>query len=181
MGQIRKPAPVKLVIGLLTGRRELFDQVQRLLEERFGPADLVSPLLDFTQTDYYAAEFGPRLVREFLTFERLIDPADLAGIKVWTNGLEDQLAHGERRRINLDPGYISLSKLVLASTKNHSHRIYIGQGIYAEITLRYYKKAFRPWEWTYPDYASDTYRELFQEIRERYMQQLRLSGNQSPE
>ncbi len=181
MGQIRTPAPVKLVIGMITGRRELYEPVRRLLEERFGAADWASPVLDFTETDYYAAEFGPRLARQFFTFAQLIDPGDLAGIKVWTNGVEAQFAQGPRRRINLDPGYVSLSKLVLASAKNHSHRIYIGQGIYAEITLRYYKKAFRPWEWTYPDYASEGYREMFQEIRERYMQQLRLSGNQSLE
>ncbi len=181
MGQIRNPAPVKLVVGLLTGEPKLFDTLQSRLEARFGAADMVSPVLDFTQTTYYAAELGPRLVREFVTFEQLIDPGELAGIKVWTNALEDEFARGQRRRINLDPGYVSLSKLVLASTKNHSHRIYIGQGIYAEITLRYYKKAFRPWEWTYPDYASEAYRLLFQGIRERYMQQLRLSGNQSLE
>ena len=105
--------------------------------------------------------------------EKLSDPAALACIKRQTNGLEQELAIGGKRRINLDPGYVSMAKFVLATTKNHGHRIYIGEGIYAEVTLRYHDKAFRPWEWTYPDYRQEEYLRILQEIRDLYIVQLK--------
>jgi hypothetical protein len=80
---------------------------------------------------------------------------------------------GSRRRINLDPGYVDLSKLVLATTKNHQHRLYLGQGVYGEVTLRFTRKSFRPWEWTYPDYRSEHYVQFFNEVRNTYLEQLR--------
>jgi hypothetical protein len=108
-----------------------------------------------------------------VTFGRLVDPADLAAIKQQTNDLEWSLAQGEHRRVNIDPGYVSLGKLVLASTKDHGHRLYLGWGIYGEVTLTYQQGRFRPWPWTYPDYASDRYCTLFGEIRKRYKAQAR--------
>ena len=90
--------------------------------------------------------------------------------------MEEALASDGKRRINLDPGYISQSKLVLATTKNHGHRIYLGKGIYAEVTLRYRNKAFRPWEWTYPDYRTEEYVEILEEIRSIYVDQIRARG-----
>lgn len=176
MGQIHLPLPVKLVLPMLSNRPELFQAAEEAMVEVFGPVDYRSPQLPFTCTDYYEAEFGPGLERQFLAFERLIDPGRLAEIKLFTNQLEERWSEGGKRRINLDPGYISQAKLVLATTKDHSHRLYLGQGIYAEVTLAYRDKDFRPWPWTYPDYRSEAYLEILRTIRRIYLQQLRARG-----
>jgi len=173
MGTAREPEPVKLVVSLLTGDPALLAEVKGALSQEFGPIDLESELLPFDHTDYYAPEFGPGLERQIVTFEKLVDPGRLPYIKRWTNDLEGSLARDGKRRVNIDPGYISLGKLVLASTKNHAHRLYLGQGIYGESTLSYQRGHFRPWPWTYPDYAGDAYSALFEQIRERYKAQLR--------
>ena len=173
MGQAHRPAPVKLMVSLLSGQNDLFGQAEAALATRFGPIDWAGPLLPFDHTDYYAPEFGTSLLRRIITFQELIDPASLADVKTWTNALEWQLAEGEHRRINLDPGYVSASKLVLATTKDHAHRIYLRDGIYAEVTLSYQRKAWHGWPWTYPDYGSAPYLALMTDLRARYMAQLR--------
>ena len=109
-------------------------------------------------------------------FEALIDPETLPEIKLESNRIEARWAVDGKRQVNLDPGYVSMAKLVLATTKNHGHRIYVGQGIYAEVTLQYRDKAFRPWPWTYPDYGTPRYCELFAHIRQRYLEQVRPKG-----
>jgi hypothetical protein len=174
MGKAKTPKPVKLIVSMLTAQPTLWEPAEAALVDAYGPADWSSPVLDFDHTDYYTAEMGAGLQRVILTFRNLIDPGQLAAIKLFTNALEASWAEESGDRpLNLDPGYLSLSKMVLATTKNHAHRIYIGQGIYAEVTLHYYQKAFRAWPWTYPDYGSDEYCRLFEEIRERYVAQLR--------
>ena len=160
MGSLRPPQPVKLVCSLFAGEPALLDQAREALERRFGPVDYESELLPFEHTAYYQAEFGAGLLRRILSFERLIDPADLAEIKLAANDLEARWMTEGRRRVNIDPGYISLAKLVLATTKNHGHRIYLRGGIYAEVTLRYRDGGFQVWEWTYPDYGSERYRRI---------------------
>ncbi len=173
MGTAREPAPVKLIASLLTGDVDMLPKVRAALARAFGPTDLESEILPFDHTDYYAAEFGSALQRQFVTFERLIAPEDLPAVKRQTNEMERALAQEGRRRVNIDPGYVSLSKLVLATTKDHAHRLYLGQGIYGEVTLAYQQGRFRPWPWTYSDYASDSYCALFLEIRKRYKAQIR--------
>ncbi|MFQ5836184.1 MAG: DUF4416 family protein, partial [bacterium] len=119
---------------------------------------------------------GSNLKRKFISFQALIDPAEIREIKLFTNQFEQDFLHPgtHDRRINLDPGYLNLSKLVLASTKDYQHRIYLGRGIYAEVTLRYKKeKGFKPWEWTYPDYRTREYLEIFNHLREIYQGQLK--------
>jgi hypothetical protein len=144
-----------------------------------GPTDYLSPLLPFDFTHYYEAEMGPRLHRAFLSLASLADPALLASFKVATNKIEGLFAAAGMRRVNLDPGMLSQSRFVLASTKDSSHRVPIGQGIFAEITLVYEHGRFRPVEWTYPDYASEPYRDVLGCIRSRYAAQLR-SSMQAP-
>jgi hypothetical protein len=173
MGTAREPASVKLIASLLTGEMSLLPEVRAALVQAFGPTDLESEILPFDHTDYYAAEFGPALQRQFVTFERLISPEELPAVKRQTNELEQSFAQEGRRRVNIDPGYVSLSKLALATTKDHAHRLYLGQGIYGEVTLAYQQGRFRPWPWTYADYASDHYCALFMEIRKRYKAQIR--------
>lgn len=173
MGRIRRPMPVKLVVSMFSGQVALMDQAEAALVARYGPIDYAGPLMPFAHTDYYAREFGVGLQRRLVAFSELIDPGSLADVKVWTNDLEWRLAEGDRRRINLDPGYLSAAKLVLATTKNHAHRVYLRDGIYAEVTLSYQGKAWHTLPWTYPDYASPPYLRMVGELRARYMAQVK--------
>lgn len=175
-----KPAPpkfVKIFVGLLTSRLSLIPQISKSLERTLGPIDYSSELVDFTFTRYYEAEMGSSLKKQFLSFERLASPEKLAGIKLFTNRLEDEWLEGERRLVNLDPGYLNEARLVLASTKDFAHRIYIGQGIYGEITLLFHPRGFEPLPWTYPDFRSEVLHEVFRTIRANYMQQIKSKIN----
>lgn len=175
MGRIKTPKPVKLFIGILVNNPEIWEQARKILETKYGPIDLQSDVWPFTYTDYYTQEMGPGLSRIFFGFQKLILPDELALIKHYTNDLECQLAKEHAppaRPINLDPGYLSLSKVILATTKDYTHRLYIGQGIYAEVTLKYQDKKFGFWEWTYPDYRSKEYLAYFTQLREKYKEQL---------
>jgi hypothetical protein len=172
MGQSKTPKPVKLIVSAFAPTGALLDEARDVLSVEWGRVDFESELLPFDHTDYYAREFGSGLVRRIWAFGPLIDPGRLAAIKRQTNDLEQRWSIDGHRQVNLDAGYVSLAKLVLATTKNHGHRIYLGEGIYAEVTLRYTDGAFRPWPWTYPDYGTPHYCALFKEIRRRYMAQL---------
>jgi hypothetical protein len=173
MGQPKTPQPVKLIVSAFAPGDALLAQAREALAAEWGGVDFESELLPFEHTTYYQPEFGAGLVRRIWTLEPLIDPGTLAAVKLRTNELEQRWAVEGRRRVNLDPGYLSPAKLVLATTKNHGHRIYLGSGIYAEVTLQYRDGAFCPWPWTYPDYATPRYRELFAALRQRYLRQLR--------
>jgi hypothetical protein len=176
VGSARQPEPVRLIVGLLAADRDLLDQAALRLSQAFGPIDERSEPVPFDHTTYYARELGEHAWRQFLTFAELVDPGELARIKTQTNQMEQEFAAQGGRLVNLDPGYISLTKLVLASTKNHWHRIYLRQGIYAEVTLPYRNGAFRPQEWTYPDYRVPEHLRFFTAARERYRRQLRAAG-----
>ena len=157
---------------MLSSKTGLFDLAESELERLYRPVDLRSSILDFDYTDYYEPEMGPDLKRKFISFQKKIDPGKLAGIKLQTIELEKIFSKKEPfvpRPVNLDPGYISRSKLVLASTKNYSHRIYLSDGIYAEITLIFRKKQFIPLEMTFPDYRSEAYIDFFTRVRERHL------------
>lgn len=154
-----------LFVGMLSGYPELFDVVTRFLVRKFGPVHLESKVVPFDFTDYYTPEMGGGLQRKFVAFQRSIFPNRISEIKVFTNSLERKYCKEGKRRINLDPGYLTPAKVVLASTKNFSHRIYLGRGIYAEITFIYHKDRFEPLPWTYPDYCTEVYLEFFQTLR----------------
>ena len=181
MGRIREPLPVKLIASMFAATGELLEEAGVRLSREFGLVDYESGPLPFDHTAYYAAEFGENLKRRFVAFVELVHPGKLAEIKLLTNALEMEWAVGEERQINMDPGYVSHSKLVLATTKNHAHRIYLGpvlspskgQGIYAEVTLHFRDGTFRGWPWTYPDYASPPLVAIFNQIRGLYVKQLR--------
>lgn len=178
MGQIRSHPPVKLIVGIITAVPDLLSIVHQRLSEQLGRVDFASDVLSFDYTDYYEAEMGRDLKRQFVSFERLISAEELAPAKCFSNAVECEFAKGDTalRSVNLDPGYITAAKLVLASTKDHAHRIYLQDGIYAEITLKFYRKTFQPWEWTYPDYRTPTYIDIFNYIRRIYMEQLKGIG-----
>lgn len=171
MGEPHSPTPVVLLIAASSRYDEALAWGLHQAEREYGAAAGVSPAFDFTETDYYAAEMGVGLKKQFWAFEKLIDPSRLAAIKLATNFWEAEYAgtglHPEPRPLNLDPGYLTLAKLVLASTKDHAHRIYLADGIYAEVTLSYRKNAWQAFDWTYPDYRRADYHAFFTQCRER--------------
>ena len=177
MGSVRPPAQVKLFCALLIAPTISLHEVETVLAQTYGTIVLRTTPLPFTQTTYYEREMGPHLTRMYVAFDPLIDIATLATVKHTTNRLEATwyTVQGQRR-INIDPGYLDLAKVVLASTKDHSHRLYIGDGMFAEVTLRYRQHAFQPWEWTYPDYRLPATLVFFQQLRELYKAQLRRCG-----
>jgi len=180
MWETRDPNPVKLIVGILAASEARLPRTRDELEARLGPIDLISDIWPFFQTRYYRDQTGSDILRQFVTIERLIDPGQLAEVKHRTNQLERDLAEIDDsplpRPVNLDPGIIEPSKLILASTKNFSHRIYIGQKMYAEVTLLFDRGAWRPLPYTYPDYCQQCYFDFFDRVRDKLRQQLRLTA-----
>jgi len=175
VGQPVEPSPVKLIMAVILAQSVSVPEVRTRIEASYGAIDLSSAMLPFDATHYYEREMGPHLHRMLWSFQTLISPEALAEIKRATNALERAFAcwdgRSRRRRVNLDPGYVDLAKLVLATTKDRQHRLYLGQGIYAEVTLRFTGGHFIPWEWTYPDYRSPEYLTFFEAVRRCYRQQ----------
>jgi len=156
MGIPKKPEPAKLIAGLIFLPPYL-EQVIHKLEDTFGPITLRSEIIPFDKTDYYEPEMGKGLMRQWVAFKILIEQDEIVEIKLKTNELERLWMENGKRRVNIDPGYITESKLVLVTTKNYSHRIYLRDGIYGEVTLIYRRKqGFEPLPWTYPDYRLET-------------------------
>jgi len=177
MGEATEAVRVLLVTAVFSRHAELMDQVVGQLVDRYGPIAARSPRWAFEHTPYYEAVMGAGLMKELIAFERLIDPATIVEVKLDTNGLEEAVAadgrFAEPRPVNIDPGYVAASKFVLATTKDYSHRLYLGRGIYAEVTLTYTSGRFQPCPWTYPDYREDAYRDFLQEARRGYLERVR--------
>ena len=174
MGKITPPTPVKLFVGMLAQDVSLFTQLKEILRDIYGPVDLEGPVRPWERTKYYEKEMGPGLKRQFIFFEKLIHPGTIADIKLKTDELEKlHLGKNSGRMINLDPGYLDAAKLVLATTKDFSHRIYLDKGIYAEVTLIYSGGAYQTLPYTFPDYRSMEYMDLFKQARELYRQKTR--------
>ncbi|MFA4989269.1 MAG: DUF4416 family protein [Candidatus Omnitrophota bacterium] len=171
MGKVAPAKPVKLIIGFIFKEKKSLAHAKTLLIKHFGSIDFESRIMPFTSTPYYRDEFGQALKRVFISFKKLIPAQQIAAIKILANKIEKKLTCANKRTVNIDPGYLNLAKLVLASTKDYVHRIYLGKGIYAEITLFFQDKAFRPGQWTYPDYRSGDYLAIFNRIREIYAAQ----------
>jgi hypothetical protein len=168
MSRPRAPQPAKLIIGLFLHDKALLEDLSDILQARFGAVEMMSEWFDFDFTQYYTAEMGTPLYRRMLVFKELIEQQALAGIKCQTNILEAQFALNGKRRVNIDPGYLLYERFVLATGKNFTHRIYIGEGIYADLTLMYQKGAYRPLPWTYPDYATADMRAFLDRVRQHY-------------
>lgn len=174
MGEIQTPQPVKLICGVLYRDPAVWNEARRYLEEHFSPVDYRSEEFPFVETDYYNLEMGSGIRRLYISFRDLVSPDILAEAKHFTNQVEARLADkAGHRRVNLDPGAITNSNVVLASTKNFSHRIYLRDGIYAEVTMTFRGGQFEVLPWTYPDYRN--HREVFAEIRRIYRNQIRQS------
>lgn len=177
MWDIQDVQPVKLLVGVLACDASVLERSCAELTAAYGAADFVSEVTPFDMTQYYVNEAGPAMVRQFLAFETLVDPGRLAAIKHATNRMEQELAGAldtpYPRPVNFDPGYIEPSKLVLASTKNFAHRIYIGEQMYAEVTLTYNKGRWESFPFTFPDYKSGRYDDFLSAVRGRAVEQLR--------
>ncbi|MBU2055554.1 MAG: DUF4416 family protein [Proteobacteria bacterium] len=183
MSDLQPAEAVKLIASLFSGEGRLLGDALNALSERYGRADFISAPTPFAYTDYYAKEFGGSLVRRFAAFERLIRPESLPDVKKWTNGLEGRLSAEGKRRVNIDPGYLAKAHLILATGKGYTHRPYLREGIYADLTLVYRDRSFHPLPWTYPDYAGGEAIAMLLRIREKYLLQLKgeAAGNGSPE
>ena len=181
MGKIFLAKPAKLIISMITSDKCLFDLYKEELIKKFGEVDIESNAQPFDFTDYYEEEFGKNLMQKLFSFSSLIGMDELAEIKIITNSIENNFKNENiknnlthpKRKINLDPGYITLDKYILASTKNGPSRIYLNQGIYAEITLRFINKSFVTCEYTYPNYKTNEYIIFLNSVRQKYKVQLR--------
>ena len=173
MGQITSFTPEKLVIAVLISRQEMLDNLLTILTANFGPIDFQSSLIDFKYTDYYNLEMGKKIQRFFLSFHNLIDPEDLPDIKIHTNEIESSFLIDKQRKVNLDPGMLSVKRFILATSKDNGHRIPLQKGIYGEVTLLFINKKFQTLPWTYIDYQSEEYIRILNEIRVIYKNNLK--------
>ncbi len=173
MGEIHEPTPVLLIVAVSSRYAAALEWARDRIGAKMGSIALTSDAFDFTETDYYSATMGGELKKQFVACERLVDPGDLPRIKCETNAWEAEYAalglHAEPRPLNLDPGYITPAKLVLASTKDHAHRLYLANGIYAEVTLAYRAKHWQPLDWTYPDYRRADFKQFFTGCRDHLL------------
>ncbi len=174
MSRPQTPKPAKLVIGFFLKEKDLVVPVIKALIEKFGPVDIVSSWLPFNFTTYYEPEMGAGLQRRLLSFTTLIMPDELPGIKLATNKLENEFSSPDgKRSLNIDPGYIALCHLILATGKAFTHRPYLRDGIYADLTLVYRGGRFQTLEWTFPDYGSEEMLKILTMLRARYFEQLK--------
>ncbi|MBN2395342.1 MAG: DUF4416 family protein [Candidatus Atribacteria bacterium] len=181
MGNIVFPKPVKLICSIISSQENIFSEALICLMKAFGRVDFESNYQAFDYTDYYQAEMGTNLKQKIVSFEKLISPDHLTQIKKETNQLEFELSNDPKsvfskeikRKVNFDPGYLTLSKFVIASTKNGPARIYLDGGIFAEIMLSYTNRSFRPLEWTYRNYQTELFLDFFNQVRKVYKDQIR--------
>jgi hypothetical protein len=169
MGDIRPTSPVMLIVAAFSRHREALDWAQQRAAETWGPIALASERFEFRETDYYEPTMGAEIKKTFWAFHELIAPVRLVEIKLLTNAWEEEYAslgrHPEVRPLNLDPGYLTNAKLVLASTKDHAHRIYLDRGIFAEVTLHFSHGAWQSRDWTFPDYRRADYQAFLTQCR----------------
>ena len=177
MGEITNPSQVLLLVAVSSCHEEAFTWARQRAAHQFGQLATASTVFDFNETDYYLPTMGPNLKKQFLAYDQLCEPDRLPAIKKMTNDWEAEYAafcpHSESRPLNLDPGYLTLAKLVLASTKDHAHRIYLNEGIYAEVTLAFRHGAWKKFEWTFPDYQREDYQQFFSQCRDDLRKKLR--------
>jgi hypothetical protein len=181
VGEIVKHKPVMLITAVTSRHDSALAWTVEQATGQWGSLCLQSPVFDFTETDFYTQSMGTGLKKQFLAFDNLISPGEIAATKIISNDWENQYAsetnHEELRPLNIDPGYISEAKLVLVTTKDRDHRIYLQQGIFAEVTLFYRSGQWTSSRWTYPDYQRTDFQEFFTKCRELLRARIR-SGSQ---
>lgn len=176
MAAPRIPEPALLVVAAFSRHGDALTWAQQNLQTHFGPIARIGPAMVFDHTGYYESEMGSGLLKQLLAFEQLVSEGQLVDIKLRTNDLEREIAktsgYLEVRPLNLDPGLLTLGKFLLATTKDQAHRIYLRDGIYAEVTLRFQAGQFEPWPWTYADYREAEVRATLRDFRSYYKDRL---------
>jgi hypothetical protein len=180
MGKIGRPREVKLFASIIFRRDADVEGILRVLGGTMGSIEEKTPPALFTHTTYYNREMGEGLMRSFILFSPLVDREVLPDIKIFTNATEDLFSEEGRRTVNIDSGYIALEHVILATTKGYAHRVYLGKGIHADLTLMFNNGSYRALEWTYPDYAEEQTLALFNRWREVCKQSLRTCGRMDP-
>jgi len=177
LGTIHAHPPVKLITALLSRDLDLLAEIERRIENKYGKVEDRSDIFPFTFTEHYSREMGEDLKKLIVSFCDLLPIEKFPETKILTNDLEweyrEHLPGRSQRLVNIDPGYITLSKVVLASTKNYAHHIYLRDGVYSDLLLRYSRGSLRNLPWTYPDYRTHLVHSFFTRTRERYHQQLK--------
>lgn len=185
MGEPILQQRVTPLVALLAADTAFFDAVQKPLEELLGPVELRSPLFPFNPTDYYTPTMGANLKRCFFSFHNFADPAAMPDWKLATNALEEKLAPllapggTPPRPINIDPGYVTGAKLVLATTKDFAHRIYLRDGIFAEITMAFRRGVWLSHQFTFPDFKSGIYDKFLRRVRDNHLRKSRTTPRDS--
>ena len=167
------PLPVKFICAFIYADKDAYSKTEIILEKKFGKIDFQSQEIDFNFTDYYHQEMGKPLFRRFISFKKLRKASDFVAIKLFCIKLENKFAQKKQRRVNIDPGYINDAKLVLTTTKDFSHRIYLNKGIFAEVTLHFANGKFNYFPTTFPDYKTPQYTNIFLSIRKKYHKQIK--------
>jgi hypothetical protein len=183
MADPRTPDQVLLVVAAFSRHAAALARGREELSRLFGPIGVAAEPFSFCETDYYEPTMGPGLLKQLVAFQELVPPEVLADIKHRTNALERRIAEtGEFpdiRPINVDPGILTLGKFVLATTKDQAHRIYLRDGIFAEVTLRYQAGAFETWPWTYADYRRPEVHAFLKTARSYYRDRLHTTHDQA--
>ena len=173
MSESRPVDSVKLLMSTIFADGDLLKSILEVLSEHYGSIDFISAQMPFHYTDYYTEEMGSPLARRFIFFDVLIPPESLPDVKLLANDVEHRFSVRGKRRVNIDPGYISQAHLILATGKGYTHRPYLRDGIYADLTLMYRGKTFHSLPWTYPDYSAKPVIDMFNRIRSKYIMQLK--------
>ncbi len=174
MARPQQPEKVNFFSALIFSERNYLEKALSLIRKLIGEIDFVSEEYDFSETDYYSREMGENLKRVFISFEELKPPDYLPTLKLKCVEIEDTLSLSDgRRTVNIDPGYIDFHKVVLSSCKYGSGKIYLSDGVYADIVLIYRDRRFIPLPWTFPDFRSGKYNRTLQKIREIYREKMR--------
>jgi hypothetical protein len=177
MGTVKDHLPVKYFAAVAHTPGIDLEHVIKEIETIFSPVEITSPVYDYTHfTEYYNQEMGAEITKKFIVFRNVMSPGLLPKMKLAANTLEDKYKIENRRPLNIDPGYISEAKLILATTKNYSHRIYLNSGIFGDLHLMFSHKQFQAMPWTYPDYQTPEMLRFFEGVRERYLQQVKDMG-----
>ncbi len=165
--------PVKLVAAVLYQKIEDFQSGLALLEKAFSSIDFQGSAFPFVESDYYQEEMGSDLKRLMISFDELVMPDTLVKAKQTTKQLEQQLADQGNRTVNLDIGYLDIFKLILASFKGRSNKIYMGEQVWADMILYFEKGDYQSFLWSFPDFKSGIYNKDLISIRNKYKRQLK--------
>ncbi len=175
MSLLRTPVKAKLVIGIFSQDKDVLDKTQRLLSKKYGIPDTVSEDFTFDDTDYYEHEMGVGLKRRLLSFNKLIKREEIIKIKINCTKIEKMLSSKKngvlRRTVNIDPGLMTPENFILSTGKGYSHRVFVGKGVWLEVTLIRTKTGYKELDWTYPDYRRDILKNKLEKIRKIYMKQ----------